>query len=61
MDLAYYYELWRGMMLSKDPAVSAEWWQVLFVRFYQAFLENDRWLQYLRGAGTTLYVTAECS
>ena len=58
MDLAYYYELWRGMMLSKDPAVSAEWWQVLFVRFYQAFLENDRWKQYLEGAGTTLYVTA---
>ena len=58
MDLAYYYELWRGMMLSKDPAVAAEWWQVLFVRFYQAFLENDRWQQYLKGAGTTLYVTA---
>ena len=58
MDLAYYYELWRGMMLSKDPAVAAEWWQVLFVRFYQAFLENDRWQQDLKGAGTTLYVTA---
>ena len=58
MDLAYYYELWRGMMLSKDLAVAAEWWQVLFVRFYQAFLENDRWQQYLKGAGTTLYVTA---
>ncbi len=56
MDLAYYYELWRGMMLSKDPML--EGWQVFFVRFYQAFLENDRWLQYLKGAGTTLYVTA---
>ena len=22
MDLAYYYELWRGMMLSADPAVA---------------------------------------
>ena len=22
MDLAYYYELWRGMMLSKDPLVA---------------------------------------
>ncbi|MBQ6904216.1 MAG: amino acid ABC transporter permease [Lachnospiraceae bacterium] len=26
-------------------------------KFYQAFLYNDRWLQYLRGVGTTLLVT----
>ena len=27
-------------------------------KFYQAFIENDRWLLYLRGVGTTLLVTA---
>lgn len=60
MDLAYYYELWRGMMLSKDPGVAEAitWWQEFFVKFYQAFIEGDRWMQYLRGVGTTLYVTA---
>ncbi|MBR5969730.1 MAG: amino acid ABC transporter permease [Lachnospiraceae bacterium] len=26
-------------------------------KFYQAFLYNDRWVQYLRGVGTTLLVT----
>lgn len=56
MDLAYYYELWRGMMTARDPALES--WQVFFVRFYQAFLENNRWQQYLKGVGTTLYVTA---
>jgi len=32
--------------------------QTFFVRFYQAFIEKDRWLQYLEGMGTTLVVTA---
>ena len=54
MDLAHYYEQWRGLMLAKE----ANWWQTFFVRFYQAFLEADRWKQYLRGVETTLYVTA---
>jgi len=29
-----------------------------YTQNYQAFLENDRWLQYLKGMGTTLMVTA---
>lgn len=33
-------------------------WQEFYVKFYQAFLENDRWMQYLEGMGTTLLVTA---
>lgn len=33
-------------------------WQEFFVKFYQAFIEKDRWLQYLEGMGTTLFVTA---
>lgn len=32
--------------------------QDFFVKFYQAFLENGRWLQYIQGTGTTLLVTA---
>ncbi len=32
--------------------------QNFFVKFYQAFLENGRWLQYIQGTGTTLMVTA---
>ena len=37
---------------------SLSFWEEFFVKFYQAFLENDRWLQYLKGMGTTLMVTA---
>ena len=33
-------------------------WQEFYVKFYQAFIEGDRWVQYLKGAGTTLWVTA---
>lgn len=32
-------------------------WQEFFVKFYQAFIESDRWKQYLSGVGTTIYVT----
>ena len=54
MDLAQTYELWRQLMTQGD----AEWWQTLFVRFYQAFIEGDRWRQYLQGVGITLVATA---
>lgn len=33
-------------------------WQDGFLKFYRAFLANDRWLQYIEGVGTTLVVTA---
>jgi polar amino acid transport system permease protein len=35
-----------------------KWWQEFYVYFYQAFIEGDRWMQYLKGVGTTLLVTA---
>ena len=54
MDLAQTYELWRELMVRGD----AEWWQTFFVRFYQAFIEADRWQQYLQGVGITLMATA---
>ena len=49
------YELWSQMMRS-GQAVS--FWQEFYVKFYQAFIVNDRWLQYIKGIGTTLTVTA---
>ncbi|MCD7792091.1 MAG: amino acid ABC transporter permease [Oscillospiraceae bacterium] len=33
-------------------------WQTFFVKFYQAFIDADRWQLYLNGVGTTLMVTA---
>ena len=42
-------------MVKGDPLT---FWQAFYVKFYQAFVEADRWKQYLGGVGTTLYVTA---
>ena len=54
MDLALVYETWRALMLEGD----ASWWQSFFVRFYQAFIEGNRWQQYLQGVGITIVATA---
>ncbi len=54
MDLAQTVALWRELMMSGD----ATWWQEFFVRFYQAFIEADRWQSYLEGVGITLLTTA---
>ena len=53
--MAQYYELWKGMMKAGEDL---SFWKEFFVKFYQAFILNDRWLQYLKGMGTTLMVTA---
>lgn len=50
-----YYELWSDMMVAGEDLA---FWQTFFVKFYQAFIEADRWKQYLEGVGTTLLVTA---
>ncbi len=50
-----YYNLWKGLIISGEKL---PFWQEFFVKFYQAFIEKDRWLQYLEGVGTTLWVTA---
>ena len=49
------YELWSEMLVNGDPLT---FWQEFYVKFYQAFIEADRWKQYLEGVCTTLYVTA---
>lgn len=53
--MAAQYELWSQLMKNGEDMTL---WQEAFVKFYQAFIVSDRWLQYLQGVGTTLYVTA---
>jgi His/Glu/Gln/Arg/opine family amino acid ABC transporter permease subunit len=50
-----YYEIWSDQMVAGHDLA---FWQEFFVKFYQAFIEKDRWKQYLEGVGTTLWVTA---
>ena len=49
------YTLWKALITSGDSVTA---WQKFYVYFYQAFIENDRWKQYLSGVVSTLYVTA---
>lgn len=49
------YQQWKAMGAAGDHLTL---WQNFFVKFYQAFIEADRWKQYLEGVGSTLYVTA---
>lgn len=49
------YVQWKELMISGAP-VSA--WQSFYVKFFQAFIEGNRWQLYLKGVGTTLVVTA---
>ena len=55
MDLAAEFEALSELARSGGELT---FWQDFFVKFYQAFIESDRWLQYLEGVGTTLVVTA---
>ena len=52
------YILWKQMLLDREQEHLVKWWQEIYVYFYQAFIEGDRWEQYLKGVGTTLWVTA---
>ena len=53
--MAETYQLWKSMMIANEEV---SFFQEFFVKFYQAFIEKDRWVQYLDGIGTTLLVTA---
>ncbi|MCD8161383.1 MAG: amino acid ABC transporter permease [Clostridiales bacterium] len=50
-----YYTQWKALISSGEDVT---FWQEFYVKFYQAFIEADRWKQYLGGVGTTLVVTA---
>jgi len=49
------YLQWKELM---KAGTQLPLWQEFYVKFYQAFIEADRWQQYLKGVGTTLMVTA---
>ena len=53
--MAEAYALWKSQMIGGE---AIPFWKEFFVKFYQAFIEKDRWLQYLEGMETTLLVTA---
>ena len=52
------YLIWKELLQSRETEHLVKWWQEFYVYFYQAFIEGDRWMQYLKGVGTTLLVTA---
>lgn len=49
-----YYNAWKPLLVEGK----ANGLQTFYVKFYQAFIDKDRWLQYVEGVGTTLLVTA---
>lgn len=49
------YLLWKELIRNGEEL---SFWQNFYVKFYQAFIEGDRWQRYLEGVGTTLVVTA---
>lgn len=49
------YLQWKELM---KAGMDLPFWQEFYVKFYQAFIESNRWLQYLKGVGSTLMVTA---
>ena len=55
MELAQLYEQCKALMVAGEDL---QFYHNFFVKLYQAFIENDRWMQYLEGAGRTLLITA---
>ena len=51
---AQLYELWSSQI---KAGADLPFQQEFFVNFYQSFLLNDRWMQYLQGLGRTLQIT----
>ena len=49
------YTLWSQLMAE---GADLSFWKVFYVKFYQAFIYANRWLQYLQGVSRTLMVTA---
>lgn len=49
------YTQWVELMRS---GVEIPFWQEFYVKFYQAFIEANRWQQYLQGVSSTIMVTA---
>ena len=56
--MAYLTQQFEILSALADNGGDLTAWQDGFLKFYRAFLANDRWLQYIEGVGTTLVVTA---
>ena len=50
MDFTQLYETFRAL---ENPS----FWQDAYIKFYRAWFESDRWMQYFKGLATTLEVT----
>ena len=50
MDPVQAFETWKELMISGGDIT---WWQSFYVKFYQAFIQADRWKEYLQGVSVT--------
>lgn len=50
-------QLYEQLLAQVKGGVPLNFWQDLFVNFYQSFVYADRWRQYINGVGRTLMVT----
>ena len=50
-------QLYEQLLAQVKGGVPLNFWQDLFVNFYQSFVYADRWRQYITGVGRTLTVT----
>ena len=50
-------QLYEQLLAQVKGGVPLDFWQDLFVNFYQSFVYADRWRQYITGVGRTLTVT----
>ena len=50
-------QLYEQLLVQVKEGVPLDFWQDLFVNFYQSFIYADRWRQYINGVGRTLLVT----
>ena len=50
MNFTQMYESFQAL---ENPS----FWQHIYMRFYRAWFEGDRWMQYFEGLGTTILVT----
>ena len=50
-------QLYEQLLAQVKEGIPLDFWQELFVNFYQSFVYADRWRQYITGVGRTLTVT----
>lgn len=48
----------EALYLQLSAVKDLTFWQDFFLKFYRAFIMENRWQQYIKGVGTTLAATA---